>query len=147
MPIFSRGAHTFLFLNGFVIRFKITWDKKNGPFRLKSGYLTPKTLKSCFWGLKPIFSPVTPTSFFLNRFQMWFDTSFEEKNILCNFPSLTPLGPNCIDLGYCLAPDEHSWKRFGMLAESMVGLPSLPNRTEPMNACRISSRTEYSVHP
>ena len=84
MPFFSRGAHTFLFLNGFVIRFKITWDKKNGPFRLKSGYLTPKTLKSCFWGLKPIFSPVTPTSFFLNRFQMWFDTTFEEKIFLLN---------------------------------------------------------------
>ena len=78
---FKRGTHIFLFLNGFVIKSKITWDKKNGPFRLKSGYLTPKTLKSCFWGLKPIFSPVTPTSFFLNRFQMWFDTSFEEKNI------------------------------------------------------------------
>ena len=84
MPIFSRGVHTFLFLNGFVIRFEIIWDKKNGPFRLKIGYLTPKTLKSCFWGLKPIFSLVTPTSFFLNRFQMWFETSFEEKICLLN---------------------------------------------------------------
>ena len=91
MPIFSRRARTFLFLNGFVIKFKITWDKKNGPFRLKSGYLTPKTLKSCFWGLKPIFSPVTPTYFFLNRFPMWFDTSFEKKNITFKWKKMGPL--------------------------------------------------------
>ena len=72
MPIFSWGAHTFLFLKGFVIGFEIFLDNKNGPFRLKCGYLTPKTLKSCFWGLKPIFSLVTPTSFILNWFVMWF---------------------------------------------------------------------------
>ena len=37
MPIFSWGAHTSLFLKGLVIEFKISLDKKNGPFNLKTG--------------------------------------------------------------------------------------------------------------
>jgi len=84
MPIFSRGAHTFLFLNGFVIRFKITWDKKNGPFRIKSGYLTPKTLKSCFLGLKPIFSLVTPNFFFWIDFKCDLTPPLKKKIYLFN---------------------------------------------------------------
>ena len=83
-PFFQEGHTLFCFWMHLLLNLESLKIKTNGPFRLKSGYLTPKTLKSCFWGLKPIFSLVTPISFFLNRFQMWFDTSFEEKNIPFN---------------------------------------------------------------
>ena len=93
--LIKRGTYFFHFWMYSVLNLNSPVLKKNGPFRLKRGYLTPKTLKSCFWGLKPIFSLVTPTSFFLNRFQMWFDTSFEEKNIPFQWKNvyLTPRTP------------------------------------------------------
>ena len=84
MPIFSRRTHTFLFLNGFVIKFRITWDKKNGSFRVKSGYLTPKTLKLCFWGLKTHFFHQWHLLFFWIDFKCDLTPPLQKKIYLLN---------------------------------------------------------------